>query len=317
MNRETNLFDTLSNVDAWSQLRCLGSMQFTVTAEAIRLAMKIIPDHPTPDTIEAFLNEERNLKVDVEFANNDECAVRGQLTGVDDVIDAPGSYYEERRTLSALLALRQDFLDRADELASNVSNSSPQEERTLLNTMDWMRKQKKTDPAVFARDYNTMMKLGGKNYGQTREQYVQEQLLRQARDADVFAAKGEFAVQFLEGLDLIPGPLDDRIWDALERRCVVKLIESRMKIGMGLNYRTTPEKRAEAEADITFIEGAIEALGGTVPGEAVTPPEAPVETAPAAPIDTAALLAQLLAAMAVAAKPQDPRAPGPVTITRP
>jgi hypothetical protein len=89
-----------------------------------------------------------------------------------------------------------------------------------------------------------------------------------------------------------------------------------MKIGMGLNYRTSPEKRAEAEADITFIEGAIEALGGTVPGEAVTPPEAPVEAAPAA-IDTAALLAQLLAAMAVAAKPQDPRAPGPVTITRP
>lgn len=322
MNKH-DIFNALQPLDVYTQLSCLGSMQYVVTSEAIRRAIKLIPDHPTTETMEAFLNEERNLKVDVSYTKlrelgehwGTELGERVPLQSAQgDVGTTPGNYLEERRTLSALLDLRQDMLDMSDELGASTGNA-PLEERSLLNTMQFMMTQKKPDPAYYARQYTTNMRLGMKNYGQTRAQYVQQEMERAARDLEVFAAKGEFAVQFLEGLDHIEGPIDERIIDSLAKRCVTKLIARRIKIGQSLSWRADPEQRAEAEGDILFIENAIVALGGEVPAEAVTPPEADEDGVTAAPVAGGDLMQQLLALMAAQLK-QDPKAPGPVTITK-
>jgi len=331
INARTHLFDTLATVDQWSQLSCLGSMTFTITAEAIRKAIKLIPDHPTPDTVEAFLNEERNRKLDVEYAGNTlgDGTVRGDrvpLTqSVADVSTTPGNYYEARRELSALLELRQTMLDLSDEVAAAAGADGS--ERTLLNTLQFMLTQLKFDPVAAARQYAQNMKLGMKNYGQTRTQYVEQERLRAARSAEDFVAKGEHAVQFLEGLDLTEGDISDKLMDTLYRRCVAKLIVRRQKIGQTLSWRTDPAQRQQAEADILFIEEAIIALDGDIPAEAVVPPEAEVDDivhqAPAPAFD----MAQAMAAFAQAFAAQAPttvagpalsksyRVPGPVTIT--
>jgi hypothetical protein len=313
MNKHT-ILAALANVDVYSQLSCLGSMQYVVTSEAIRQAIKIIPDHPTPETMEAFLNEERNLKLDVEYAGRDE---HGELVGattVNDVSTTPGNYYEERRALAALLDLRQTFLDASDELGASIGGEQL-EERTLFNTLQFMATQKKANPAYYARQYTQNMRLGMKNYGQTRPQYVEQEMLRAARDAEVFAAKGEHAVQFLEGLDPIEGPLDERLMDNLAKRCVAKLIARRIKIGQSLSWRTDPEQRSEAEADILFIETAIVDLDGEVPVEAATPPEVDADGVTEAPVAGGELMQQFIAFVASQQK-QDPKAPGPVTITK-
>lgn len=313
MNKH-EIFAAIQPLDVYTQLSCLGSMQYVVTSEAIRQAIKLIPDHPTPETMEAFFNEERNLKLDVEFAGRDEHGELVNATSVGDVNTTPGNYYEERRTLAALLDLRQDMLDMAEELAS-TTGGEPQEERSLLNTMQFMLTQKKADPAYYARQYTNNMRLGMKNYGQTRAEYVKQEMERAARDLEVFAAKGEFAVQFLEGLDPIEGPVAERTIDALTKRCVTKLIARRIKIGQSLSWRTDPEQRADAEADILFIEKAIVALGEEVPTEAATPPEVDEDGVTTAPAAGGELMQQFLAFIASQQK-QDPKAPGPVTITK-
>lgn len=305
----------LQPLDVYTQLSCLGSMQYVVSSEAIRQAIKIIPDHPTPDTMEAFLNEERNLKLDVEYAGRDEHGDLVEATKVSDVNTTPGNYYEERRTLAALLDLRQDILDMSDELGASIGGEQ-MEERTLLNTMQFMLTQKKADPAYYARQYTQMMRNGGKNYGQTRSQYVAQEMERAAKDAEIFAAKGEHAVQFLEGLDPIEGPVADRIMDSLAKRCVTKLIARRIKIGQSLSWRADPEQRAEAEADILCIEAAIVELDGDVPQEAPTPPEVDEDGVVAAPVAGGELMQQFMAFVASQAIKQDPKAPGPVTITK-
>lgn len=316
MNKHT-ILAALANVDVYSQLSCLGSMQYVVTSEAIRQAIKIIPDHPTPETMEAFLNEERNRKLDVAYAGRDEDGVLVERTSVNDVNTTPGNYYEERRTLAALLDLRQDILDMSDELGASIGGEQ-MEERTLSNTLAFMATQKKADPAYFARQYTQNMRLGMKNYGQTRSQYVEQEMLRASRDAEVFAAKGEHAVQFLEGLDPIENPVDERLIENLAKRCVAKLIARRIKIGQSLSWRTDAEQRSEAEADILFIETAIVELGGEVPQEAATPPEVDTDGVTAAPAAGGELMQQFLAFMASqqAAPKVDPRAPGPVTIIK-
>lgn len=323
MNKHA-IFAALQPLDVYTQLSCLGSMQYVVTSEAIRLAMKVIPDHPTTENIDAFLNEERNLKVDVKFTDLRELGEHwgaelgdrvALMSAAGDVGTTPGNYLEERRTLSALLDLRQDMLDMSEELAS-TTGGEPMEERTLLNTMQFMLAQKKADPAFYARQYTQNMRLGMKNYGQTRAEYVKQEMDRAARDAETFAAKGEFAVQFLEGLDTIEGPVDDRIMDSLAKRCVAKLIARRIKIGQALSWRTDPQQRADAEGDILFIEKAIVALDGEVPAEAVTPPEVDEDGVTAAPAAGGELMQQFIAFMAAQQGKQDPKAPGPVTIIK-
>lgn len=316
MNKH-EIFKTLQPLDVYTQLACLGSMQYVVTSEAIRQAIKIIPDHPTPETMEAFFNEERNLKLDIEYAGRDEHGELVPTTRVSDVNTTPGNYYEERRTLAALLDLRRDILDKSDELGASTG-SEQTEERTLLNTMQFMLTQKKADPAYYARQYTTNMRLGMKNYGQTRSEFVAQEMQRAARDAEIFAAKGEHAVQFLEGLDPIEGPIDERVINALVKRCVAKLIARRIKIGQSLNWRTDPEQRAEAEADIMCIEAAIVEFGEEVPKEAIAPPEVDedgVTSAPVAGGEMMNMVAAMLAALQAQQK-QNPRAPGPVTITK-
>ncbi|MHB1098683.1 MAG: hypothetical protein ACYCZR_03935 [Burkholderiales bacterium] len=321
-NARNHLFDVLTTVDPFTQLSCLGSMAFTVSAEAIRRAMKVIPDHPTPETMEAFFNEERNLKIDVAYAGVDEDGVLVPRTSVNDVSTTPGNYYEERRELSALLELRQFILDTADEVAASAKASGSSEERTLLNTMQFMQSQQKFDAVAAARQYTQLMKLGMKNYGQTRAQYVEQERLRAAREAETFAAKGEHAVQFLEGLDHIEGDVGERIWEQLYKRCVAKLIVQRQKKGMSLSWRTDAKQRQDIEADILFIEDAIVALDGEVPAEAIAPPEADEVYAapePAQP-DMSHLIAMFQAMLQsaqpnVATKPLAAayRVPGPVT----
>lgn len=321
MNKH-EIFAVLKPLDVYTQLACLGSMQYVVSSEAIRQAVKIIPDHPTPETMEAFFNEERNLKLDVAYANNllGDGTARGEpaeLTGVNDVNTTPGNYFEERRTLAALLDLRQDILDMSDELGASTG-SEQTEERTLLNTMQFMLTQKKADPAYYARQYTTNMRLGMKNYGQTRSEFVAQEMQRAARDAEIFAAKGEHAVQFLEGLDPLEGPIADRVMESLVKRCVAKMIARRIKIGQSLNWRNDPEQRAEAEADIMCIEAAIVEFGEEVPKEAIAPPEVDedgVTSAPVAGGEMMNMVAAMLAALQAQQK-QDPRAPGPVTITK-
>lgn len=322
MNKH-EIFAALQPVDVYTQLSCLGSMQYVVTSEAIRRAIKLIPDHPTPESIEAFLNEERNLKVDVEYTKLREL---GEHWGAEvgervpmqsaqgDVGTTPGNYLEERRTLSALLDLRQDLLDMSDELGASLGGEQG-EDRTLLNTMQFMLTQKKADPAYYARQYTQNMRLGMKNYGQTRAQYVEQEMARAAKDAENFAAKGEHAVQFLEGLDNIEGPIDERIIAALVKRCEAKLIARRIKIGQSLSWRSNPEQRAEAEADILFIEQALVALDCDIPEEAPTPPEVDEDGVTSAPNAGGELMQQFMAFMASQMK-QDPKAPGPVTITK-
>jgi hypothetical protein len=313
MNKH-EIFKTLQPLDVYTQLACLGSMQYVVTSEAIRQAVKIIPDHPTAETMEAFFNEERNLKLDVEYAGRDEHGELVSATRISDVSTTPGNYYEQRRTLAALLDLRRDILDMSDELGASTG-SEQTEERTLLNTMQFMLTQKKADPAYYARQYTTNMRLGMKNYGQTRSEFVAQEMQRAARDAEIFAAKGEHAVQFLEGLDPLEGPIDERVINALIKRCVAKLIARRIKIGQSLNWRNDPEQRAEAEADVMCIEAAIVEFGEEVPKEAIAPPEVDEDGVTSAPVAGGEVLAQLAALLAAQTK-QDPRTPGPVTIIK-
>jgi hypothetical protein len=317
MNRN-EIFAVIEPLDVYTQLACLGSMQYGVSSEAIRRAIKLIPDHPTAETIEAFLNEERNNKVDVTYTKlralgeqwGAEVGERVPLQNDGDVHTTPGNQYDARRELSALLDLRRDIADRSDELGATAGGEQ-MEERTLLNTMQFMLSQKKPDPAYFARQYTNNMRLGIKNYGQTRAQFVQQEMERAATDLDTFLAKGEHAVQFLEGLDLIEGAIDERLMESLARRCVNKLIARRIKIGQSLSWRADMERRLEAQSDILFIEKAIEALGGEVPAECVAEPEV---DAPSPAPATSDLLAQFAAFIASQQK-QDPKAPGPVTIT--
>jgi len=335
MNHRNHLFTVLNNVDDYSALACLGSAQFIVTSEAIRQAVRLIPDDPTPDTIEAFLNEERNLKVDVKFANNDDCAVRAPLTGKEDVVDAPATHYEQRRTLSALLDLRRDLADQIEEHAALISGDG--RDRTLTDTMEFMRDSMyKIDPQQFARQYRTNMRLGQRNYGQTIQQYVESETQRALRDKERFAAKCEYAVQFLEGLDLIEGPVADRIWESIHRRCVAKLLERRITVGRNLSWRTDPDVRANIESDLAMIEDAIVQFGGEVPPDAVLAPadlvEEPVvlkqpEPVPQAQAQQAVTMEMMMQMMQLMLQSQKPavagesrtksyRVPGEVTITK-
>lgn len=275
--QRSTLFDTLSTVDAYTQMSCLGSMVFTVTTDAIRRAIRLTPDHPTLETVEKFLNEERNLKVDQEYADNTlgDGTIRGQLQPLkDELSNVPGNYIEERRQLQALLELRRFMLDTLEEVAANTSSGGSNDERTLSNTLEFMVSSQKFDPVAAARQYSQLMKLGAKNYGQTRAQYVEAERLRAARELDNLMVKGEHAVRFLESLDPVEGPIDDMTWERIYKRCIAKLINQRMKKGMSLAWRTDPKQIQDVEADLLFIESAIVALGGEVPPEAATPAEA-------------------------------------------
>jgi len=284
MNKHT-ILSTIQSVDLYSQLSCLGSMQYVVTAEAIRGAMKLIPDNPTHESIELFLNEERNLKLDIEYASNHlgDGTDRGDkagLTSRHDVETTPGNYYEARRNLQALLDLRQDLLDMNEELTAGMEQG---EERTLFNTLKFMETQQVIDPMLYKRTYINNKRLGLKNYGQTMADYVTQETTRAVESMARFVAKGEYAVQFLEGLDPIEGPIDERIIENLLKRCIAKLITRRIKIGQTLSWRTDIEQRLEAEGDMTFIEKAIVALGGVVPEEAVVPDEVIEDIQPTQP----------------------------------
>lgn len=284
MNKHT-ILNTIQTVDLYSQLSCLGSMQYVVTAEAIRGAMKLIPDNPTPESIEAFLNEERNLKLSIEYADNKlgdgtERGEKESLTSQHDVETTPGNYFEARRELQALLDLRQDLLDMSEELTAGMEQG---EERTLLNTLKFMETQQVIDPMLYKRTYINNKRLGLKNYGQTMTEYVTQETTRAVNSMARFVAKGEYAVQFLEGLDPHEGEIPERIIESLAKRCVNKLIARRIKIGQILSWRTDIEQRLEAEGDMTFIEQAIIALGGEVPEEAIVPDEAIEVVQPVAP----------------------------------
>lgn len=259
INRHT-IFETLETLDKWTQLSCLGSMTYAITAEVINKTVRIIPDDPTPETLENFLNEERNIKLDETYN-----------TTRADAATTAGNYMEQRDELRALLDLRQDFMDRSEELAADIDN---QDERTLANTLTFMVGRTRIDPVQYARQYTNNARLGKKNYGQTRAAYVQQEIERAEESTARLIAKGELAVQFLEGLQPCEGPISEQTYEMLSKRCVSKLIARRIKIGQTLSWRSDPDKMAEAEADIQFIEEAIVALGGTVPAEAVVPPEA-------------------------------------------
>ena len=274
MNKQT-ILTAVQSTDMYSQLSCLGSMQYVVTAEAIRGAMKLIPNDPTPESIELFLNEERNLKLDIEYADNKlgDGTTRGDRVGttsVHDVETTPGNYYEARRELQALLDLRQDLLDISEELSAGMEQGDA---RTLFNTLKFMEMQQVIDPMLYKRTYINNKRLGLKNYGQTMTEYVVQETARAAESMARFVAKGEYAVQFLEGLDPHEGEIPERIIESMAKRCVAKLIIRRIKIGQTLSWRTDIEQRLEAEGDMTFIEKAIVALGGVVPEEAVVPDE--------------------------------------------
>jgi hypothetical protein len=270
-----DILNTLSTVDLYSQLACLGSMQYVCASECINRAIKLMPS--TSEGLDAFLNEERNLKLDIEYAGNTlgDGSARGEmegLTSAHDVETTPGNYYEQRRELMALLDLRQTFLDLSEELVEGLEQRAVHE-RSLLNTMQFMLSNIKADPLRYKRQYVNNKRLGLKNYGQTMAQYVDQETKRALELREQFIAKGEIAVQYLEGLDTREGPISERIMESLAARCVAKLIARRIKIGQSLSWRTDVEQRADAEADILFIEKAIEALGGEVPPEAVVPDE--------------------------------------------
>lgn len=301
--KKHDILNTIGTVDLWSQLSCLGSMQYAVSAYAIRKAMKLIPDDPTPETIEAFFNDERNIKLDVEYAGPDEHGELVNKTHQSDVETTPGNHLEARRELQALLDLRQDFLDMSEELGSGLDQG---EERSLTNTMLFMANQNKVDPAKFKQQYINNKRIGLKNYGQTMAMFVNQETIRATEAQARFAAKGEYAVQFLEGLDPLEGPISDTMIETLCKRCVDKLIMRRIKIGKTLGWSTGTTQRCEAEADITFIEQAIVALGGEVPNEAIVPDEANKE------IVTINDLMAMMQQMQV----NDPKAPGPVTIIK-
>ena len=269
MNKHT-ILNTLSTVDLYTQLSCLGSMQYICAAEAINRAIKLMPS--TVEGVDAFLNEERNLKLDIEYTSNDLDPNREMITKEHDVETTPGTYHEQRRELMALLDLRQTFLDLSEELSDGLEQQDGQE-RTLLNTMQFMMNNIKIDPARYKKQYINNKRLGIKNYGQTLAQFVDQETKRALEHREQFSAKGEIAVQFLEGLDTREGPISERIMESLADRCIAKLIARRIKIGQSLSWRSDIEQRAEAEADILFIEHAIEALGGEVPSEAIVPDE--------------------------------------------
>lgn len=325
MNKH-HILNTLKTTDAFTQLSALGALQFALSAEAIRQAMKIVPDHPTPETMEAFFNEERNLKFDVRYTElrdlgdglGSEVGERVPLMDeTADVATTPGNYREERRTLSALLDFRNDVMDALEDAASALPD--PGEERTLENTLQFMIDSQRPDPAQFAAQYTRNMRLGMKNYGQTRAQYVEQEMKRALEQREVMIAKGEYAVRFLEGLDAREGPIDEAFLERLAARCVAKLIARRMKIGQSLAWRTDPDQRQDAEADILFIEKAVEALGGEVPAEVPLSEEA-VEQSEAPAFDASMLQAfqRFLAHEASKAKPAiapKQREPGEVVVT--
>jgi len=321
MNKH-DILNTLSTVDLYTQLSCLGSMQYVCTAEAINRAIKLMPG--TAEGVDAFLNEERNLKLDIEYADNHlgDGTTRGErveLESTHDVETTPGTYYEQRRELMALLDLRQTFLDLSEELSAGLEQQ-PGQERTLFNTMEFMMSNHKVEPIKYARQYIMNKRLGIKNYGQTQAQYVNQETKRAMEQHAQFAAKGEIAVQYLEGLDTREGPLPERIMETLAKRCIGKLIARRIKIGQSLSWRTDPEQRDTAEADILFIEEAIIALGGEIPAEAIVPDELPVEQVTASTPDTdftAFMQWKEEQALKVPGKPyaQSSREPGPVTTT--
>lgn len=303
MNKHT-ILNTIQTVDMYSQLSCLGSMQYVVTAEAIRGAMKLIPDNPTPESIEAFLNEERNLKLDIEYADNKlgdgtERGDKESLTSQHDVKTTPGNYFEARRELQALLDLRQDLLDMSEDLTAGMEQ---QEERTLLNTLKFMETQQVIDPMLYKRTYINNKRLGLKNYGQTMAEYVTQETTRAMESMARFVAKGEYAVQFLEGLDPLEGEIPERIIESMAKRCVAKLIARRIKIGQTLSWRTDIEQRLEAEGDMTFIEQAIVALGGEVPEEAIVPDEVIENVRPVAPAMDMNAMMQMMAKAVVDAQ---------------
>ena len=313
--KHTDIIETLETTDQWTQLSCLGSMHYAVSAEVIRRAAKLMPNHNIPGAIEEFLNEERNLKLDATHAGPDENGELVALTTSADVATTPGNYLDQRRELQALLALRIDLSDRSDMLAANAGAQENSSDRSLTNTLAFMT-QRRADAVFFARQYTTNMRLGVKNYGQTRAQYVEQEMIRAARDSDDLLAKGEIAIQYLEGLDPRDGEISERVVEQMAKRCVAKLIARRIKLGQSLSWRTNIDERSSIEADIQFIEEAIEELGGDIPPEAIALPEAMEEVVQQVPtgIDYEKL-ARTMQEIAIGFKP-NPKAPGPVTITR-
>ena len=146
----TDIIETLETTDQWTQLSCLGSMHYAVSAELIRRAAKLMPNHTDPKSVETFLNEERNLKLDITYAGPDEHGELIPLTTSSDVATTPGNYLEQRRELQALLALRIDLSDRSDMLAENAGAQENLSDRSLANTLAFMT-SRKPDP-VFLLD---------------------------------------------------------------------------------------------------------------------------------------------------------------------
>jgi hypothetical protein len=160
-----------------------------------------------------------------------------------------------------------------------------------------MKQQKAPDKVRFARQYVAWLKSGAKNFGVTQVQYVENEMRRAVRSAAEFEAKGELAVQFVEGLDALEGPINEELMDTLTTRCIDKLQERLVKISISTTWRSKTSELADAHADMMFIQEAIKQLGGTIPDEAPIPRDEPeVEV--------------------VVMTKTDPRAPSNVTITR-
>jgi hypothetical protein len=223
--------ELVSKLDSWDVGSVLGGVNHLVRQAAINMTVRMLPDLPEEGSgLEHFAQWEKNVR-------KPEIAEKvAPLLGLADRV--------------AQVMVEYSTMDISDNAKVLEMSTSP----------DRVPKR-----ATFEREYKERVRLGMKPGMSIREFTEMEHATALQRHA-VLCAKGEHAVQIMEGIDISDGDLPEWMHEAVNSKVLQKLEERWRKAELRrTNPRISKNERDLAGANQKLIEATITELGGTVP----------------------------------------------------
>jgi hypothetical protein len=234
-----NTLNLVSKLDSWDVGSILGGVNHLVRQAAITQTVRMLPDLPEEGSgLEHFAQWEKNVRKP-----------------------------EIAEKVAPLLGLA----DRVAQVMVEYSTMDVSDNQRVLEFITAPDRVPKK--ATFEREYKERVRLGMKPGMTIREFTEMEYAVALQRHA-VLMAKGEHAVQLLEGIDISDGDLPEWIHEAINQKVLQKLEERWRKAELRrTNPRISKQERDLAGANQKLIEDTITQLGGEIPRdtEEVTP----------------------------------------------
>lgn len=230
MNSEiTKIISEVSKLDSWDILSALGGCNFACRQAAINTTVRMIPNLPPEGSgVEGFTAWEQQMKNP-----------------------------EIKKAVAGMVYLADLFTDTLNE----YTDTPPSHFEEVLQFM--VSRPPSRDTHV--RDYDNRKRLGMRP-AMPMSQFVEAEYAQALKRHQDVVAKGEAAVQLLNGIEGADEPVPEWLYEAIHQKVLSKLNDRWNRAEMRrTNPRITKNDRDTAEANQRMIEACIKELGGDVP----------------------------------------------------